>query len=737
VLLVADCDGERPASEARIVRQALAPLEQSRLVDVHEVGAAFDGASPSRDPDPLSAVASGRFDIVQLFCGARRDSSTTWFELANGRVPLQSFAKAVREASPCMVVWNGGSSAADVGSELARSLLDDVPALVIHRGANPRELLGAHTASFYRAIAAMKPADEALATARSAVLSQAPGDGEWIPPSLCLSRKDASVLYNPARPGVSDVYQISEGRYRRALRESLNRFWPKPERYFPQRIQWIPRSAPLSSYALDGEFLSKPQTMEELSNRFQQLVLLGEGGSGKTMALFRLFYEHAQPILAYERKSPLPVYVSLPDLAEGGDLFDLLGAGFDPELFRSDLEEGRFLFLLDSLDGLSASGAAQRVQAVNDFLRRYPLNRFVIASRRPAVAPVDVPSWVEILPFAEWEAIEYLIANDTIRPEAARPLYRQLVSDLGGQRAANPQILAMARRLWREGASVPRSATEIFTAFFRLAGSSIAPDTRDGLLPQLAVFMSRGDRLSLTREYLEARTEAKGLEALARELAARTAGVRSASALLSEVEKTRLLRGPRAFTFPNICFQEFLTAYALRSAAPNTILALVPPADYRDPEGEDSSGRPVNLSLGPFHGALPFLCGLREDGAELVAELCQRDIVLASQSVREARGARNVLNVLHESISRTLGSGESIQERVAVLALESLADPKAISMLEQVAVRSGSSGRAVALEALGSLRSYRSVGVLETAMEDSDPTVAKAALGALTRIQAS
>ena len=47
-----------------------------------------------------------------------------------------------------------------------------------------------------------------------------------VAPALYLSRKDATVLFHPGRGQVQDVYQLSEGRYRRRLRETLNRFWP-------------------------------------------------------------------------------------------------------------------------------------------------------------------------------------------------------------------------------------------------------------------------------------------------------------------------------------------------------------------------------------------------------------------------------------------------------------------------------------------------------------------------------
>jgi hypothetical protein len=347
---------------------------------------------------------------------------------------------------------------------------------------------------------------------------------------------------------------------------------------------------------------------------------------------------------------------------------------------------------------------------------------------------VEIPNWAEMSPLAEWEAVDFLVADDRIRAEAAKLLYQQLVHTHGA-RAGNPQLLAMVRRLYREGARIPSSLTGTFEAFFRVTGGSISPETRENLLPRLAFFMSQRDRLSLRREHLEERARPSGIAALAHELAFRSTGAMSADDLLAEVEKTRLLRGPEAFTFPNLAFQEFLTAYALRRTAPTTILNLIVPADWRFLDGD--STRPMNLSRGAFHGALPFLCGLRPDGARLVESLVGRDLVLASQCFREAPASTTVDLMLRAAVEREIDDGDELRGAVAVLSLEARADRWATDWLEQLATESGNSVRVLALEALGNLRSVESVPVLETATEASDLQVVRAAMDALARIKAS
>jgi hypothetical protein len=721
----------RVSREARVVRQALTELESIGVVSVITAG-----ADEPLTFESLDRVLSGSFDVIHLICGARWDGESARFLIGAEGISMEALARLLETASPRLLVWSGGPEAGVASPSLADRLLDSTPALLSQRHSMPEELLSIYTSAFYRALGALEPVDAALAEACGAVSSHFPADSEWVAPALYLSRKDGNLLHSAARGVVTDVYQISEGRYRRRLRESLNRFWPKPERYFPQLSRWIPRDEPLVGFAHAAEFLGHPQSAAELSRRFQRLLLIGGAGSGKSMALYRLFYEAAQPVLSYETKSPLPIYLSLPDLGDTRDLFEFLASDFDRGLFESDLEEGRFLFLLDSLDGLSAVGTSRRAETLNAFMRRYPLNRFVVTTRQPSPKPVEIPNWAEMLPFAEWEALEFLTTDDAIRPEPAKILYDQLARSHGAD-AGNPQILALARRLWREGARVPDSVTGIFEGFFRIAGASIAAETRDTLLPQLAFFMSKGDRLSLRREHLEGRQRPGGLAKLAHEIAFRSTGAMGADELLAEIEKTRLLRGPEAFTFPSLAFQEFLTAYSLRHTAVTTVLNLVAPADWRYLDGETT--RPLNLSRGSFHGTLPFLCGLRDDGPGLVESLVGRDLVLASRCFRETRPATNVDSMLRAAVEREINGGDELQAAVAVLSLEARADGWAIDYLEHLATEPGRSVRVrvLALEALGNLCSIDSVPVLETAAEASDLHVVRAAMDALARIKVS
>lgn len=739
IVLAAECPEShstaRVVREASAVREALRALEAEGLITVQCVGTALDGEPLTQEA--LVERLRRDVDVLHLIADTRWVSGEATVELMEeggkaASVSAGSLASALEATSPRLVVLSGGSAAGAVGPALAERLLLHTPALLSHRGNTPEDLLERFVSMFYRSLAAMMSVDGALTRARGEVALHFPVEIGWLAPALFLAQRDARLFYNQARERVQQVYQLSEGKYRRRLRETLNRIWPKPERYTKELLRWMPRQEPMTSYLHAADFLGKPQSPQELTRRFQRLMILGEPGAGKTMTLYRLFYEAAQPILSYRAKSPLPLYLSLPDLTEGTSLFDFIGRGLDRELFASDLAEGRFLFLMDAADGLSALEAQRLLTALNEFMHRFPANRFVVAARRAVPGTVEIANWAELVPFADWESLDFLIDEDAIRAEPARLLYRQLARSLGA-RVGNPQVLAMARRLWREGARVPDTTTRLFLAFFRVAGQSLVPELREGLLPRLALFMTERDRISLTRQQLEAELASCSRDKgpLGETVWHALAPPEEGELLLEELAKTRLLRGPQPFSFPSIAFQEFLSALALRSIDPEKVLELVPTARW-----ELHDERPLNLARGPLHGVLPFFSGLVDDAAPLVEGLIGRDLVLAAECFREAsRSAAG--ESLARSTDAALASGDPLTARVACVSLEARGDLGAIESLERAVSQPYHPARALAAEALGTLHSHHSLPLLKAAALEKDPAVSRAAMGALARIKAS
>jgi hypothetical protein len=725
-------DAPRVRQEAAAVREALKRLEPEGLVSVREAGRGVGEEGLTRDR--LMGLLQRDVDVVYLLTSCSWSSGEARIGLVDDRgradhLRPKELSDLFLDGSARLMVLGGDEAVAGVGLELAGSLLAHLPALLALGSLKTEDLAVRFIEGFYRALASMKPVDACLSEARREVGDFFPVESAWLAPALFVSQKQPAVFHSRAGERVRQVYELSEGRYRRRLRETLNRIWPKPERYQRQLFKWMPRQDPLTSYVHAAEFLGQPRDAAELARRFQRMLVLGGPGSGKSMTLYRLFYDSAQSILSYSAKSPLPIYVSLSDLDPETELLDFVADGFDRKLFQSDLEEGRFLFLMDGLDEMSADSAKRRAGELNRFMRRFSLNRFVAAARRPVPVPLDIPTWFEVLPFAEWEATDFLVEGEAMRVEQARVLFQELVGNLGA-RGGNPQVLSMARRLWREGASVPPTLGGLFEAFYEMAGQTLSPYVREVVLPGLALRMSRMGRTSLRREHMETVTGEPD-----KSLDHRFGGGLGSEELVAALNKTRLLRGPHAFSFPNVALQEFLTAYALRSTSSAEVLDLITPAEWIYDASLDD--RPLNLKRGPFHGALVFLSGMLQNSSALSEGLMERDLVLASECYHAGGSPGTVTEPLRAAIQRALASSGEIYQRIGCLCLEATGDAWSVELLERAAGDGELPARVQALIALGNLRSHRSIPLIQAAASERDPNVARAAQDALIRIRAS
>lgn len=122
----------------------------------------------------------------------------------------------------------------------------------------------------------------------------------------------------------------------------------------------------------------------------RKLMVYGKLGAGKSMLLkgLALYF----PELEAEEEL-VPVYISLRDLVEDShipDLLDLISDEFSAFITEPAkraqllLEQSRCLILLDGLDEVSSQTVYQVCRNIDNFVRRYSGNRFVITCRTAA-----------------------------------------------------------------------------------------------------------------------------------------------------------------------------------------------------------------------------------------------------------------------------------------------------------------------------------------------------------------
>jgi hypothetical protein len=246
---------------------------------------------------------------------------------------------------------------------------------------------------------------------------------------------------------------------------------------------------------------------QEMVNRVDRLVVLGDPGSGKSTFINHLAYVFAQAKLAedpapwLERMDPwahgllLPVQVELRALAAYAEGEKAEGARLLLGYLRTHLEEWELdgfwpslneaihgddevlLFLLDGLDEVPADLRSRVVGAVRDFAYRYGRHRYVVTCRPYAYldgpSPLQHFKEVTLAPFSE-EQIDHFI--ETWYRELARRGRRssqkaaiQTGQMLGAVRrrglrelAQRPLLLTVMTLLHTFRGKLPQDRTELY-----------------------------------------------------------------------------------------------------------------------------------------------------------------------------------------------------------------------------------------------------------------------------------
>jgi transcriptional regulator with XRE-family HTH domain/predicted nucleotidyltransferase len=226
---------------------------------------------------------------------------------------------------------------------------------------------------------------------------------------------------------------------------------------------------------------------------YRRILVRGDPGSGKTTSLRHLAWSYAAGTAAasgYPHEQFTPIFVRLAEfsiIAKQGNEIDLVqftasqarwAGGPDPEaVLRNELKAGRCLVLLDGLD--EAGDQRGLVEALVNFVRTYPKNRFILSSR---IVGLNARPWTQLdfksFTVARWQDEEireflakWCAADDghfaskkcgrcSDRAEKLRQAFTMSSGVLAI--ASNPLMLTVLARLHHADAVLPRRRVDLY-----------------------------------------------------------------------------------------------------------------------------------------------------------------------------------------------------------------------------------------------------------------------------------
>ncbi|HLZ72868.1 MAG TPA: TGS domain-containing protein [Dehalococcoidia bacterium] len=318
----------------------------------------------------------------------------------------------------------------------------------------------------------------------------------------------------------------------------------------PDLSEWRGRYVPLTARLLQPRSLLLPAAragssdLQELIAENHRLVVIGEGGSGKTTALLEATRRAAQA-LSETPSAPIPVFAPLRAWRPEQDLVDLVGESMAVHGLRRSrdavlelLQSGRLLLLLDGVNEI-ADTILDRVALLelDSIARRFPGCGLVISTRqhRASTQFTELPV-AALQPLRPHLVLQY-ITQYAGSAERAEAIFRSLG---GRDRAAwleSGSLVSLARSplmlnviISQEltgGGTLRPARAAVIEAYVRQVfrvdvqrGSHLAPEVKEALLAAVAYAATLSERTGplargdLAQMVVEALTELRA-EALA------------------------------------------------------------------------------------------------------------------------------------------------------------------------------------------------------------------------------
>ncbi len=498
-----------------------------------------------------------------------------------------------------------------------------------------------------------------------------------------------NVTYQGAQVTIPSLPAVTAHRaaLRQRLEEDACRRWGGMAVYIQEEGATLPIEA--SPYQT-GQ-LGPRQNLLHTLHTASRLLVLGEPGSGKTVALERLAWE-----LCGDPQPAVPVLIRL-FRYEGAPLGEWVRSFLqetghlrldDERALAAFLEEGqtRCFFLFDGLNEVPPGARERLVGELVRWMKAHPRHPTILTSRAQDELwrrlRDEVSQVVVVQPIAGEQARAYLVAHLAASGDT---LYNRLDERLRAM-AGTPLILWLIKEAGAAGESVPGNRGELYARFVsrmlrrdtdRRLDADIREAVKRAALADLAYHLGQGQRLACPRD------EAVGV-------VARRLGEERAEAVVGACARHGLLAGEETLWFaPHQTVQEHFAALALRDLAQQEWRAGVW-GRLRRAGRQLLDGRPggvMGLAADDWWTeTFVQLAGLVDDPNRLARDVARANPWLAWWCVEEGRAVDEATRAWVEERSIRLLRSERVSDRRrAVQALARMRSERAAAHLFRLA----------------------------------------------------